>query len=238
MTLLQWEGWTRWPTEVPSNPYHSVILWKRRGGKIPERAGCSALGTEGGTCLTGMSTPHRKRAVVEILFYPTPGFPGSCPRPYGHPGCWERTVPAVVLIYVVEAKPLADPRGQGTAQNLSGRQARAVPATHVCSSHRPHRPRKRSSFLLSLCSPAVAYMSKVGRGSAFVLVARIESCFRPKSLKFSRPLCYFNRTIYSCPFSSVLPHNPLPFFQNILILLEVFSSSLLIAYITYLATTI
>ena len=21
------EGWTRWPTEVPSNPYHSVILW-------------------------------------------------------------------------------------------------------------------------------------------------------------------------------------------------------------------
>ena len=20
-------GWTRWPTEVPSNPYHSVILW-------------------------------------------------------------------------------------------------------------------------------------------------------------------------------------------------------------------
>jgi len=20
------EGWTRWPTEVPSNPYHSVIL--------------------------------------------------------------------------------------------------------------------------------------------------------------------------------------------------------------------
>ena len=27
MTLLQQEGWTRWPTEVPSNPYHSVILW-------------------------------------------------------------------------------------------------------------------------------------------------------------------------------------------------------------------
>ena len=23
----QAEGWTRWPTEVPSNPYHSVILW-------------------------------------------------------------------------------------------------------------------------------------------------------------------------------------------------------------------
>ena len=21
------EGWTRWPTEVPSNPYYSVILW-------------------------------------------------------------------------------------------------------------------------------------------------------------------------------------------------------------------
>jgi len=20
-------GWTRWPTEVPSNPYYSVILW-------------------------------------------------------------------------------------------------------------------------------------------------------------------------------------------------------------------
>ena len=27
MTLLRREGWTRWPTEVPSNPDHSVILW-------------------------------------------------------------------------------------------------------------------------------------------------------------------------------------------------------------------
>ena len=27
MTLLRQAGWTRWPTEVPSNPYHSVILW-------------------------------------------------------------------------------------------------------------------------------------------------------------------------------------------------------------------
>ena len=27
MTLLRQEGWTRWPTEVPSNPYYSVILW-------------------------------------------------------------------------------------------------------------------------------------------------------------------------------------------------------------------
>jgi len=26
VTLLQQEGWTRWPTEVPSNPDHSVIL--------------------------------------------------------------------------------------------------------------------------------------------------------------------------------------------------------------------
>ena len=26
MTLLQQGGWTRWPTEVPSNPYYSVIL--------------------------------------------------------------------------------------------------------------------------------------------------------------------------------------------------------------------
>ena len=25
--MLRQEGWTRWPTEVPSNPYHSVILW-------------------------------------------------------------------------------------------------------------------------------------------------------------------------------------------------------------------
>ena len=25
--LLQQEGWTRWPAEVPSNPYYSVILW-------------------------------------------------------------------------------------------------------------------------------------------------------------------------------------------------------------------
>ena len=28
MTLLRQGGWTRWPTEVPSNPYHSVILWR------------------------------------------------------------------------------------------------------------------------------------------------------------------------------------------------------------------
>ena len=28
-TLLRQEGWTRWPTEVPSKPYHSVILWQR-----------------------------------------------------------------------------------------------------------------------------------------------------------------------------------------------------------------
>jgi len=27
VTLLRQEGWTRWPTEVPSNPDHSVILW-------------------------------------------------------------------------------------------------------------------------------------------------------------------------------------------------------------------
>ena len=27
MTLLRQGGWTRWPTEVPSNPYYSVILW-------------------------------------------------------------------------------------------------------------------------------------------------------------------------------------------------------------------
>ena len=27
MTLLRQGGWTRWPTEVPSKPYHSVILW-------------------------------------------------------------------------------------------------------------------------------------------------------------------------------------------------------------------
>jgi len=27
VTLLGQGGWTRWPTEVPSNPYYSVILW-------------------------------------------------------------------------------------------------------------------------------------------------------------------------------------------------------------------
>jgi len=27
VTLLWRGGWTRWPTEVPSNPYYSVILW-------------------------------------------------------------------------------------------------------------------------------------------------------------------------------------------------------------------
>ena len=26
--LLRQGDWTRWPTEVPSNPYHSVILWE------------------------------------------------------------------------------------------------------------------------------------------------------------------------------------------------------------------
>ena len=30
VTLLRQGGWTRWPTEVPSNPYYSVILWKYR----------------------------------------------------------------------------------------------------------------------------------------------------------------------------------------------------------------
>ena len=24
---MEIEGWTRWPTDVPSNPYYSVILW-------------------------------------------------------------------------------------------------------------------------------------------------------------------------------------------------------------------
>ena len=38
MTLLRWEGWTRWPTEVSSNPYHSVILWNR------EWRGCCCSG--------------------------------------------------------------------------------------------------------------------------------------------------------------------------------------------------
>ena len=28
LSYLLWQGgWTRWPTDVPSNPYHSVILW-------------------------------------------------------------------------------------------------------------------------------------------------------------------------------------------------------------------
>ena len=34
--FLRQEGWTRWSTEVPSNPYHSVILWFcdwREGGE-------------------------------------------------------------------------------------------------------------------------------------------------------------------------------------------------------------
>ena len=29
MTLLWQGGCTSWPTEVPSNPYHSVILWQK-----------------------------------------------------------------------------------------------------------------------------------------------------------------------------------------------------------------
>ena len=31
-------GWTRWPTEVPSNPWHSVILWCEA-----EESGCCGL---------------------------------------------------------------------------------------------------------------------------------------------------------------------------------------------------
>jgi len=36
VTLLRQGVWTRWPTEVPSNPYYSVILWfLELGKKIP-----------------------------------------------------------------------------------------------------------------------------------------------------------------------------------------------------------
>jgi len=31
VTLLRQGGWTGWPTEVPSNPEHSVILWRELG---------------------------------------------------------------------------------------------------------------------------------------------------------------------------------------------------------------
>ena len=34
MTLLWQGGWTRWPTEVPSNPEHSVILWSFPVGSV------------------------------------------------------------------------------------------------------------------------------------------------------------------------------------------------------------
>jgi len=27
VTLVRQGSWTGWPTEVPSNPYHSMILW-------------------------------------------------------------------------------------------------------------------------------------------------------------------------------------------------------------------
>ena len=35
MTLLRRGGWTRWPTEVPSNPYYSVILWFKMKNPTP-----------------------------------------------------------------------------------------------------------------------------------------------------------------------------------------------------------
>ena len=35
VTLLWQGGWTRWPTEVPSNPYHSVILWSLKKMSAP-----------------------------------------------------------------------------------------------------------------------------------------------------------------------------------------------------------
>jgi len=35
VTLLRQEGWTRWPTEVPANPYDSVILWPFLATKSP-----------------------------------------------------------------------------------------------------------------------------------------------------------------------------------------------------------
>ena len=34
-SLLWRDGWTRWPTEVPSNPYHSVILCYLELGLFP-----------------------------------------------------------------------------------------------------------------------------------------------------------------------------------------------------------
>ena len=34
VTLLWQEGWTRWPTEVPSNPEHPVILWKKTNSSL------------------------------------------------------------------------------------------------------------------------------------------------------------------------------------------------------------
>ena len=51
MTLLQQEGWTRWPTEVPSGPYYSVILWfcgvTRR----------TSVGAAGSTCTSHGALP-------------------------------------------------------------------------------------------------------------------------------------------------------------------------------------
>lgn len=65
-------------------------------------------------------------------------------------------------------------------------------------------------------------------------IARIESCLRQQTLtNLTDHFYHFTHTIYNCPFSFVLPHYALPLF-----LLELFSLSLLIAYTTYLATTL
>ena len=40
VTLLRQEGRTRWPTEVPSNPHHSVILWTNNSWEAHKHPCC------------------------------------------------------------------------------------------------------------------------------------------------------------------------------------------------------
>lgn len=58
----------------------------------------------------GRSEHCGKWAVLEMLVYHILGFPGSCPRAYGHPGHWERTIPAVVHMYTAKVRIIADSR--------------------------------------------------------------------------------------------------------------------------------
>ena len=63
VTLLQQEGWTRWPTEVPSNPYYSVILFS-----ASRFCGAGAVLTQSAWHLSAVSSVADQAPWLCILF--------------------------------------------------------------------------------------------------------------------------------------------------------------------------